>query len=418
MTETFSLSNKMKVILDHQDYFKTASIGLYVHVGSCNENENNNGISHVIEHMLFKGTKNRDTKEISKIIAEIGDDVNAYTSKEYTSYYGTTLTGYLPLLIDLFGDMLHNSVFDPELLEREKAIIMEEIDMYFDSPDDLVHEKVQYETWYPNPLAFYISGSRETVKRITAEQLRDFMSAYYTPENMILSIAGNLPSTIKDDIERAFGSSCITEQKRKRPDLPFFKPVFTYQAKDIEQFHVNFAFDSVPIQSDENYIATVVNSILGGSNNSRLFQIIREELGLAYSIDSYTCGYENAGLFQIDLTVNPNQAYTAMKKIMEIVEDLAVNGITEEELEIHKNQLITELIMGNESAKSKMNNHAKSILLYGKILTMQDISERIRTIRSEQIKEFASRYLKMKNCSVCIIGPKNKKTLEKLKNLF
>ncbi len=418
MTELYSLSNGLRVLLDHQEHFKTASLGLYVHVGSRNENTENNGISHVIEHMLFKGTSRRDMKEISKIIAEIGDDVNAYTSKEYTSYYGTTLTEYLPVFIDLLGDMLHHSEFDKELLEREKAIIMDEIDMYFDSPDDLVHEKVQYETWYPNPLAFYISGSRETVKNITSGQLREFIGTYYVPENMLLSVAGKLPASIKDDIEKAFGETNNNVSSRNILVPPTFQPVFTYQKKDIEQYHINIAYDSVSIQSEENYTATVVNSILGGSNNARLFQIIREEMGLAYSIDSYTCGYENTGLFQIDLTVNPNQSVVAVKKIFEIINTLIKDGITDEELRIHKNQLIAELIMGNESAKNKMNNQAKSLLLYGKLISVEDMADIIKKITKEEVREFAEKYLSTDRFSVCIIGPKSKHHMDQLKALL
>ena len=192
MIKRRKLSNGITVVLEAMPYLRSAAFGIWIKVGSSNENENNNGISHIIEHMLFKGTQNRSAKIIADDMARIGGDINAYTSKECTSFYAVTLDEHLPVAIEILGDMLNHSLLDERSLEKEKGVIIEEIDMYDDSPEDLVHEMLQMKIWDKHPLGYQISGTKETVKKIKRQELVDFIHKYYVGGNMVISVAGNI----------------------------------------------------------------------------------------------------------------------------------------------------------------------------------------------------------------------------------
>ncbi|MBO5197046.1 MAG: insulinase family protein [Lachnospiraceae bacterium] len=467
------LSNGIRVVTERMPYFKTAAFGVWVKVGSACETKETNGISHVIEHMLFQGTKTRSARQLAQDSAAIGDNVNAFTSKEYTSYYGVTLSEYLPRLIDMIGDMISNSIFDPDALSKEKGVILEEIDMYDDSPEDLVHELLQQQVWNGHPLGFMISGEKETVKSFTREQILAFLAEYYTAENMVLSVAGHFDEEeVLSMLEKAFGgiASCnhfretriqnarealqrvvlsdtpyhreyqhsrdqgVKEQTNAmaeadsekggfqgltdirnseaeaiRTRCPVYRPCFCMRAKDIEQLHMNIAFDSVPADSPKKYTLAVLNSILGGSNNSRLFQVIREELGLAYSVYSYASSYESAGLFQIDVTLNPSQAELAFERIFEETDKLKTSDISDAELAVHISQVKTELIMGAESPKSRMNSNAKAVLARGRIESIKHASDAVAAVSVQDIAGFAKEYLKPETASMCLVGPIGKR---------
>ncbi|MBE5963080.1 MAG: insulinase family protein [Lachnospiraceae bacterium] len=449
MVEVKKMSNGIKVVLEELSYVRTVSFGVWVHVGSANETKENNGIAHMIEHMLFKGTTTKSAKKIADLTSGIGDDVNAFTGKEITSFYGTTVTKHLPVLVDLIGDMLQNSRFDEADIRKEKSVICDEIDMYEDSPEDLVHEVLQQKVWKDQPIGYIISGTKSNVRSYTREQLLAFMEEHYVADNMTISLAGCFETeAVMKQLEEVFGGikKRVVPAKEKANDtanriksmfgkqlaLDPYSPRYSYKKEDrvvyhktfctrhkeIEQLHVNIGFPSIAIGDKDRYVFSVFNSILGGSNNSRLFQIIREELGLVYSIYSYGSAYEKAGLFQIDITVNSAQAKLVFEKTFEVLQDFLKEGVKEEELATYKEQVKTELIMGGESVKSKMNANAKSVMSEERVTPLDEVLEKVEAVTCENVMEFARKTLDIRNCSVCVVGPKDSEAFAKIKRAW
>lgn len=406
MTNIYTLSNSITVVMERMPYLKSAAFGVWVRAGSANEDDSNNGIAHLIEHMLFKGTTNRTARQIADEMAKIGGNINAFTSKECTSYYATTLSEHLPIAIDIISDMLNNSLIEEKALKKEKGVILEEIDMYDDSPEDLVHEQLQQRVWKDHPLGYMISGTKKIVRRVSREQILEFMDTYYVGENVIISVAGNFhEDEILKLLEKTFGTRKAKSLREKAvPGKPSYHRVICKRDKDIEQMHLNIAFNCISYRSEERYTLSVLNSILGGSVSSRLFQKIREDSGLTYSIYSYGSSYRDTGLLHIYAAMNPTQTPTVVKKIQQIVGDMKKKGVTGEELSMTKEQIKTELILGNESAKSRMNSNGKSMMNRGRIATLDELTEGIDKVSLADIKTFANHYLDLSHCSYSLVG--------------
>lgn len=406
MTNVSKLSNGITIVMENMPYLKSAAFGVWVRVGSTNEDETNNGIAHMIEHMMFKGTKERTSKQIADEMASIGGDLNAFTSKECTSYYTTTLSEHLPKAIRILGDMLNNSQIDEKALKKEKSVIVEEIDMYEDSPEDLVHEALQNRIWKGHPLGYLISGRKGIVRKVTREQIIDFIDTHYIAENMVISIAGNFDQKhILDLIEEEFGKIKRNTKKEKVfLDKPNYHKIIVKKKKDIEQLHINMAFDCISYLSEERFTLSILNCILGGSISSRLFQKIREDSGLTYSIYSYGSSYRETGLFHVYAAMNPNQKDTVIKKIYAIIEGLKKKGVTIDELMMTKEQIKTELILGNESARSRMNSNGKALLNRGRLVTFEELINGIDRVSLEDVINFARKYLDISDSSISFVG--------------
>jgi predicted Zn-dependent peptidase len=405
LTSINTLSNGITVVMEDMPYLKSASFGVWVRVGSANEDESNNGIAHMIEHMMFKGTKLRSAKQIADEMARIGGNINAFTSKECTSYYATTLSEHLPIAIKIIGDMINNSLYDEKALKKEKRVIIEEIDMYEDSPEDLVHDMLQQRIWKGHPLGYIISGQKKIVRRVSRDEIIDFIGNNYTGDNIVISIAGNFnQKEILRLVEEEFGHIRRGSKKPRLIERPRYNKVLVKKNKDFEQLHVNIAFECISYLSEKRYILSVFNSILGGSPSSRLFQKIREEAGLTYSIYSYGSSYKDTGLLHIYAAMNPGQKDTVIKKIYNIVEALRKKGITADELSMTKEQIKTEIILGNESAKSRMNSNGKSMLFRGRIVPINELLEGIDKVSLEDVKDFAESYLDISRASMSMVG--------------
>lgn len=410
-----TLSNGIRLVIEQQPHFRSVSLGIWVKVGSAYEKKENQGISHLIEHMLFKGTKNRSAKDISGLIARIGDDVNAYTSNEYTCYYGSTLPEFLPELAGLFSDMLTDSVFAEEELIKEKSVVMDEIDMYNDSPEDLVHEKLQEAVWQGHPLSYLISGDKTSVENISRAELVSFYREYYTGSNMILSLAGNAGLScdeIVDLFEGLFSKIPTGDVHDHELTKPAYQATTLQIDKKIEQLHINMAFEAISALSSERYIAGVFNAAFGGSDNSLLFQNIREEQGLAYSVYSYQNNYLKSGLFHVDITVNPKQAAKVVESVVKMMEQVKKTEFTDEVLDVYKNQIKIDLIMRSEGAKSKMSKNAKDLLYFGTLIPLEEMIQGILSVTGYEVREFAKKYLDIKNASLCIVGKPMKKDIK------
>ena len=409
MVKIIELENGIQVILDTMSHLHTVSFGVWVKVGSVNETVENNGISHVIEHCLFKGTKTRSAKQLAGEISAIGDQLNAFTSKECTAFYGTTLTEYLPKMIELVGDMLCNSTFEEEALQKELGVILEEIDMYDDSPEDLVHELLEKNVWKNHALGYIISGEKSVVSKMTRKQIIEYMKLHYCGSNIVISVAGGFEEeqTIQH-IKRYFeslpkyGSGIKTTTDYNT--MPVFHRCLCERKKDVEQLYMNLAFKTVK-ESDENrHTQVILNGLLGGSNNSRLFQQIREELGLAYSVYSYSSLFRHAGLFHVDVIINPENTKKVYDKLNEIFIDFATAKVSEQEVKSLYSQIRIEMIMGSESARNHMERNAKSLLNYGRYIPLEEMLQKLSQVTNEMICDFSAKYLKMEQASICFVG--------------
>lgn len=403
MITTTTLSNGLTVVLEKMPYLKSVSIGVFIKVGSAYEDVTNNGISHMIEHMLFKGTQKRTAKELADITSMIGGNVNAYTMKEYTSFYATTIDEYLPIAIDMLSDMILNSVFTEENLNKEKGVVVEEIDMYDDSAEDVCHEMLQKEVWPNNPLGYLISGEKEVVRSFTREQLVEFKDRYYTADNMIISIAGNFNEDIRKQLEYSFGPMKKTAN-RKELCVPTYKKTFFELEKDIEQMHINLAFPSITDVDKRRYESTVMNALLGDNANCMLFQRIRENLGLTYSIYSYESSFTRSGLYHIYAATNPEPAVRILDEINAILQEITTKGFSEREIEEAKKQICVNLTIASESTKNRMNSNAKSLLKFGTTKGLNELITRVHKITKEGVDSLAQEVLKPENASIALVG--------------
>lgn len=441
--ELISLPNGIRVVLEPMPYVKTAAFGVFVGVGSVCETKENNGISHMIEHMLFKGTETRSAKELADITARLGDTANAYTGKEYTAYYGVTVAEELFKLMEVLADMLQHSVFEAKALSKEKGVICEEIDMYNNSPDDLVHELAQKRAWQGHPLGFQISGTKGVVRGMTREKILTFYKREYRPERMVLSVAGafdkkevveyltelfcpggqgtaaglkmrglapdtrygkyygNKNGAEKQDAESA--QKMIDTPVQNRPAADYTRN-FSKSYQDTSQLHMNLVFPGISYLDEKRHIATVFQSVFGGSNNSLLFQKIREEEGLAYAVYSYGCPYAKEGLVHIDAVTAPNQAETVFDYALEVCDIMRNQTVSEDTLATHKALIRTEAILSKESVQSRMEGNGRSVLLRGRVVSQEEELARIENVTAEEIQKFARQVLNPTQMSVCLVG--------------
>lgn len=418
MTNVHYLQNGITIVLEPMNYLRSVSIGVWIRTGSVDEDERNNGISHVIEHMMFKGTKNRTAKQLAEDMSELGGNMNAYTSKENTTFYVTTLDSYLEKAVDILSDMLCNSVFLEKDIQKELEVVMEEIDMYHDSPEDLVYEMLQKEVWKGHSLGYIISGEKEIVSKFTREQIVSYWKEHYIAEKIVISIAGNIEEQQTIELlKKAFITIPTKIEEKQKMNLEqryhfrmpsYKKPMYSvckYQKKmDIEQVHMNLCFPCIDYYSEERYPLSILNAILGGSENSRLFQRIREEKGLVYSIYSYESMFATTGLFHIDVVLNPCKYKIVLDEIMQVIKELKEYGVTKEEIHRVKEQIKIELIIGTESTRNRMDGNGRSILRRGKIIPIDETINAINQVTEEQIMIFLNKYIQQEKCSISLVG--------------
>ena len=404
MTHQRIMKNGLRVVMEEMPAYRSISIGIWVKVGSMYENKLNNGMAHVIDHMMFKGTSRRTAADIANEMTAIGGNMDAFTCKDCTCYYAKTLDIYGKQALDILGDMLCNSLFDAKELKKELGVILEEIDMYEDSPEDLVHEHLQKEVWKGHPLGYLISGEKAQVAGFSRERVLEFFRKYYCAENMVISVAGHF------DTEQMYEWLCsyfeaIPEGERSDPGkAPVYTPVLWTREKDIEQNHLCLAFNCCTVLSEERYVMTVANNILGGNMNSRLFMKIRDELGLTYSIYSYGSSYEQAGLFQIYAAMQPSQTEQVLEAIFNENKRMICDGVSGDELRIALQQIKAELILGYESSYNRMSGLGKSLLIRDRVVSLEEDLENISRVSCEDVRDFFEAYLQREGCGIALVG--------------
>lgn len=379
-----TLKNGLRVVTEQIPAYRSVSLGIWVKTGSRMESAANNGISHFIEHMLFKGTKRHSAKDIAELFDGIGGNVNAFTAKEYTCYYAKVLDQHLPIAVDALADMFFNSTFDPGELDKERNVILEEIAMYDDTPDDLVHDLIAKAAYKDNALGYSILGDQSNLKAMQPDHLRQYMKEHYTVDNTVIALAGNIDESVGELLDRHFGSFQNTGST-KAPEPPRFTGEALFHAKKTEQNHICLALPGCSLNDPMLYPMILLNNIVGGGMSSYLFQEIREKRGLAYSVYSYHTAHLDSGLFTIYMGTAPKQTREVLDVTMEVLHNVAEHGLTEEELNKGKEQLKGSFILSLESTSSRMNRLGKNELMLGKHDTLDEILHRIQSVTREDI---------------------------------
>ncbi|WP_270171770.1 M16 family metallopeptidase [Paenibacillus sp. SYP-B4298] len=389
----YTLSNGLRVVVENIPTCRSVSFGIWVKTGSRNETTDNNGISHFIEHMLFKGTSQRSAKDIADLFDGIGGNVNAFTSKEYTCYFAKVLDQHLPLAVETLADMFFESQFDEEELKKEKNVILEEISMYEDTPDDKVHDEASRAAFGVHSLAYSILGLEERLLGMSSDDLRGYMAANYRIDNTVISVAGNVEEqAVLELLERYFGrfNQAGTSDASS---IPVFQSDYLFHQKKTEQNHLCISFPGCSISDPKLYAMILLNNAIGGGMSSRLFQEIREKRGLAYSVYSYHTSYADTGLFTIYAGTAPKQTKDVLDLTVEMMGELSRNGLSAAELHRGKEQLKGSLILSLESTSSRMNRNGKNELMLGRHYTLDQMLERIDQVTDEDIREIMNRML-------------------------
>ncbi|ATD54979.1 M16 family metallopeptidase [Clostridium chauvoei] len=405
MYNLYTLKNGLRVVTEYIEHVNSISVGVMVQNGSRNEDIEVNGISHFIEHMFFKGTYKRTSKEIVQEIENVGGQINAYTSKEATCYYIKALNTHLELSIDILSDMILNSKFDEEEIEKEKGVVIEEINMSEDTPEDVLENDHSKAIFGENSLSYPILGTIESVKSFTREKIMDFINSKYTPYNSVISICGKFDEKeLKRILEEYFGGWESNNIYIPKYNTPILLNDSKYTNKQIEQLHINLSFKGLPYAHTKGYSLVLLNNIFGGGASSILFQKVREELGLCYTIYSYGQPYLGTGIVNIYTGVSKQYADKALTVIDKELKLFAKEGITKDILEINKEKIKANYILGLESTSSRMFANAKVLLLQNKINTQEDVIKRINNINNDDISYVLEECFKPGIISTAYVG--------------
>lgn len=386
MYNLFKLDNGLRVAAENIEYVNSISVGLWVENGSRNENLSNNGISHFIEHMLFKGTYNKTAKEIVETIEDVGGQINAFTGKEATCFYIKALDTHLNLALELISDMLFNSIYSEEDIQKEKNVVIEEINMNEDTPEDVLSDLHCRSIWGNDSLALPILGSIDTVNSFTRDQIKQYVSSFYTPENSVISICGKFDmNEIESLINKYFGRWKRSRKRLTEYTKPDFLNDCLYKEKKIEQLHIGLGLIGMETGNDDVYALLLLNNMLGGGASSELFQKIREEKGMCYSIYSYLSSFKNTGVIIVYAGLNPDNAENAVTLIKNEIEEFSSGTISDEKLFKAKEQLKGNYILGLESTSSRMFSNGKSVLFLDKILTPEEIIKKVDNVDTDKL---------------------------------
>ncbi|WP_202077187.1 M16 family metallopeptidase [Caldalkalibacillus salinus] len=404
MIKTHTFPSGLRLVMEKIPSVRSVSLGIWVGTGSRYEDTHNNGISHFIEHMLFKGTQKRTARDIAEAFDSIGGHLNAFTSKECTCYYAKVLDQHLPIAYDILSDMFFNSQFDEKELQKEKNVVLEELKMYEDTPDDIVHDLIAKATFYDHALGFPILGEEQILHDLTSEDLRTYISSHYTPKNTVIAVAGNINEQELIAMTEEYFNAFPATQDHADVSVPQNTYHHLHRSKETEQAHFCLGFSGVQLGDEQIYPLILMNNILGGSMSSRLFQEIREERGMAYSVFSYHTSFRDTGALHVYAGTTPNQLEEVYDITMDILYDMIVRGITEKELANGKEQLKGNLMLSLESTNSRMSRIGKNELLLNKHVTLDDMLGKIEALTLTDVNHMAENIFKQRH-SFALISP-------------
>ncbi len=403
MLEKLTLPNGLRILMEPMETVRTACFGVWVASGSKDETRENNGISHFIEHMAFKGTQNRTARQLAEDMDAIGGQMNAFTTKEYTCFYAHTLDSHVEEGFSILAEMITAPRFAEADIETEKGVVQEEIGMSEDDPEDLVFEQLSSAVWKESPYGMPILGSRKTVGGLSGGTLRDYLRRRYAPNRMVVSICGRFDrERFLCCVESFFAGAAAGDPVQKALPLSY-RTSLVLTEKPQEQAYLSLCFPGLPSGHPERYAMALLNSVLGGSSSSRLFQRIREELGIAYSIYSDTCPTQAGGLLCIQASVNPSAARRATEEILQVLER-ARGGVTEREFCRAREHYKSAVLMSMESPASRAGYSGRCELLSGKVDSDDEILAQVEAVTLGQVNRLAGLVLNPARMSLSAVG--------------
>lgn len=410
--EVTTLPNGLRVASDSMDTVETVSLGVWVDVGARHEPEEINGISHLLEHMAFKGTERRSAQDIAIEIEDVGGHLNAYTSRENTAYFAKVLKDDAPLALDIIADILQNSVFDPEELQREQAVVVQEINQAVDIPDDIIFDHFQ-SVAYPNQaLGRPVLGTAEVVRSVSRDTIITYMHDRYRAPRMVLAAAGRIEHAhLLDMAEGAFSS--LSAQIPAIDETAHYRGGDFRESRDLEQVHLVLGFDGIAYEDPDFYASSILSGLLGGGMSSRLFQEIREKRGLAYNIYSFASSYQDGGLFAIYAGTGEDDVEELIPLLCdEIVK--VTQGISDDEVRRSRAQIKAGILMGLESTSSRCEQLARQLLVFGRPIPSQEVVAKVEAVDAASVQALARRILSSKP-TFAALGPLGR--VESLENI-
>lgn len=400
--ELISLENGLQIWLEPMNSLRTASFGVWIAAGSSHETKQVSGISHFLEHMFFKGSTTRTAQQIAEQMDAIGGQMNAYTTKEYTCFYARTLSEHVAEGFDILSDMLVSPAIAPDDTELERGVILEEIGMSNDDPEDIVGEQLEEAVWENSPYGMPILGSRETVSSFSPEQLKGWQHKHYTGAQTVISICGNYDrDAFLRQAQQRFGGILDGEPFPMPQPTPYTRSCIV-TPRPIEQTHLCFCVPGLAARSEKRWAMSMLNMILGASSSSRLFQRIREELGLVYSIGTDCAPYAGGGLLFVQAAVNPGDARQAAEETIAVLNHTR-HGVTQQEFSRAREGLKSSLLMSMENSMSRAAYTGRGALA-GKILSDDELLERVQSVTKEQVDALAYELLDPEKLSVSVCG--------------
>lgn len=403
--EKTTLDNGVRILSKRMPYAHSVSMGVWVNVGARDEPASENGLSHLIEHMIFKGTRKRSAYQIAKEFDAIGGHTNAFTSFENTCYHARVLDAHLDTMVDILSDIFLNSIFDGNELEKERPVIIQEISMVEDSPEEYVHVLSSNAYWGDNPLGRSILGTRDNIIGFDSDAIKTFFRRFYQPKHILISVAGNFDhQRILDLLSPAFGSASAGDSLPVR-STPRGRSQINLHNRDLEQVHICLGTRGIAITDPRRYAFSLLNTIFGGNMSSRLFQRIRERRGLAYSVYSFISSYVDTGMFGAYVGVTPDKALEATGLILEEIQHLRDIPVEATELSDAKNYTKGNLLLACESVDNQMVRLAQNEINFGHHIPMQEVVEKIEAIQPADIIDLAKSLFQKDLYALTTLGP-------------
>jgi predicted Zn-dependent peptidase len=406
------LDNGIGVVSERLDHFRSVSLGIWVGVGSRDEMEEENGISHFIEHMIFKGTATRSSLQIAKELDAIGGLSNAFTGSEYTCFHSRVLDKHLLYLAEILSDIFLNSTFEHQEMNRERQVILQEINLVEDTPDEQIHVLFNRLFWMSHPLGMPILGTPNTVSAIDKESILDYVGRFYTPERILVAAAGNVDH---DELVRYF-RPLFERLEPSGGDPPRVAPEnhagVSCHYKELEQVHLCLGGKAPHLTSERRFAAAVLNTILGGNMSSRLFQEIREKRGLAYSVYSFLSAYMDAGLLGICLGTDTRHVNRALKVIHKEVKEIQDGGISQSDLDATKEHLIGGVLLNAENTDARMTRLAKNESVFGRYISYEELIADLEKVTVDDVVAVARDSFQSNALTLATLGPIRERDLD------
>lgn len=404
MFDHWTLENGLHVVGERLPYLRSVSIGVWMRVGSMMETPAENGLSHFLEHMVFKGTEKRSTRDIAEEMDAVGGQMNAFTGKDCTCFYAKVIDEDLPLAVDILSDMTLHASLDETEFKKERGVILEEISMEEDSPEDVVHELLSRIQFGDQAAGMPILGPAEQIAAYTRDDLANYRARHYHPENCVVALAGNYdPEQVLALMQQYFGEWKKSGQRQTVPPMQPIPGQKAAKEKDTEQLHICLGYPGTFLGSDELYPMSVMNNLLGGAMSSRLFQKIREEMGMAYSIYTYPSTYVGCGTFAVYAGVSPKNGHAVLDETLKQLDLLCRDGVTEKEFREAKNQLRGSYLLGLESPGSRMQSMGRGQLHLDRCMTPEETVAKIEAVTIESVNAVARRVFSNAPC-ISVVG--------------